>query len=137
MFANAFAVPAATDITLLYLGTTYRLESPYNPGTFTDVPQGNLIEAAPNPSYLPVVNNSVPPQPKKSIFPGSYVYSLPSIHYPINDQPSSYITTLATTHSGSDPTAIYKIPLAQEIIGSRLVTDLVCCSRTGCGSRDN
>jgi len=114
MFVNAFAVPAATDINLLYLDTIYRLKDPYNLGTFTEVPQGNLIESPPNASYLPITTT----QDKKSIFPGSYVYNLPDADYPINDQPSSIKTTLASSYNGLDPTAIFKIPLTQEIIGS-------------------
>ena len=116
VFENSFATAApVTDINLLYLDPIYRLEDPYNIGTFTEVPQGNLIEVPPHSSYLPIT----PLQAKKSIFPGSYVYNLPDADYPINDQPSSVVTQLASAPSGLDITAAYKIPLSQEILGSR------------------
>ena len=136
--AFEFAHGPATNITLLYLGSTYRLENPYGPlGTFTDVPQGNLIEGSPQPSFLPIANNTVPPQPKKSIFPGSYVYNLPSLHYPINDQPSGYITRLASGPDAADITAAYKIPLSSTNYWISFSSRYNSCSRTRCRSRNH
>ena len=119
VFSNTFAV--GNDVSLLYLDTEYRLEDPYNPGTFTEVAGGNLIEPVPNSSYLPVNTT----QTKKSIFPGSYTYNLPDADNPIGDQVSATRTKLASGPSGIDVTAAYKIPIKQEIIGSKQGAGLV------------
>jgi hypothetical protein len=131
--------PITTPIRLLYIEDNpnyiprYRWDDPYSPPTitYTDLPKATLI-AGTNlvdawlQSYLPV-NNFValpgfPTQPKKSVFPGSYVYSVPSklSTGPVaEDEVSSYVTMLGSAPDAGDFTAFYKIPITQQIIGSK------------------
>jgi hypothetical protein len=131
--------PIGIVIRLLYIEDTidsvplnniprYRWDDPYDPlVTYTDLPKATLIAgtnlgASWLQSYLPVNNFVLPLQPKKSVFPGSYVYSVPSklSTGPVaEDEVSSYLTMLGSAPDAGDFTAFYKIPITQQIIGSK------------------
>jgi hypothetical protein len=112
----------------------YRWHDPYTSFptlTYTDLPKATLITGTNLvdtwlQSYLPVNNFVAPLQTKKSVFPGSYVYSVPSelSTGPVaEDEVSSYVTMLGSAPDAGDLTAFYKIPITQQIIGSKSGAD--------------